>query len=402
MPTPGVSSGRPPVMSREFIRRARRVPAPADPDQATAETVRLMCGHIQAAASDPVLKSAASTAIRQYAMGGPLWAVAGLNPYRLSDAAKQQALAEACWWYAKHRITFVHHQKQIEVWFGERHHLQLLISPDVLLRFPFAMEGDCAIFTMMLCAMLTCLGLNWEIVTLAVDPSQPEIFSHVYPRLVLADGSRLALDASHGKFPGWSVPIAHRSRIAVWDADGRQTSDSGEQAFIGLHAYRIRGLGQDNPGVDTSVPVDTSSLFNLGDTSNALNPFALSSMPTSFTPTPAVGPDLSTLWGLPTTAVTTTPGTVPVVGAVAPAQNSAQWANFATGLAKSGMTLAQINAIQPGTVVSPNGSILRQATGYPVVPTDAFGALGAGLTSSSVMMVGGIALIFLLVMMAKK
>ena len=62
-------------------------------------------------------------------------------------------------------------------------------------------------------------------------------------------------------------------------------------------------------------------------------------------------------------------------------------------MAKSGMTLAEINSIQPGTVVSANGAILRQATGLPVpVGTSSLTtALGAG--SGSLLMYGGLALL---------
>jgi hypothetical protein len=85
-----------------------------------------------------------------------------------------------------------------------------------------------------------------------------------------------------------------------------------------------------------------------------------------------------------------TPTGVPYSGpaATAPAQNSAQWANFATSLAKMGFTLAQINAIQPGTVVSANGAILRQNPGYAVgTPTSALN-LGASLGGNTILYIG--------------
>ena len=86
-----------------------------------------------------------------------------------------------------------------------------------------------------------------------------------------------------------------------------------------------------------------------------------------------------------------------------PANNSAQWASFATQLMKSGMTLAEINAIQPGTVVSANGAILRQNPGYAVGSTSTGINLGTGTLSTSTLMIGGL-LIFgvLLMTMGKK
>jgi len=65
----------------------------------------------------------------------------------------------------------------------------------------------------------------------------------------------------------------------------------------------------------------------------------------------------------------------------APSQNSAQWATFAAQLAKSGLTLAEINSIQPGTVVSANGAILRQNPGY-AVPVGSSLSLTGGSSSS--------------------
>jgi hypothetical protein len=83
-----------------------------------------------------------------------------------------------------------------------------------------------------------------------------------------------------------------------------------------------------------------------------------------------------------------TPSGAPATGAAvtAPAQNSAQWANFATSLAKMGFTLAQINAIQPGTVVSANGAILRQNPGYAV--PNPLSAMVSGTGTSSIIYVG--------------
>jgi hypothetical protein len=64
------------------------------------------------------------------------------------------------------------------------------------------------------------------------------------------------------------------------------------------------------------------------------------------------------------------------------------------------MTLAEINAIQPGTVVSANGSILRQATGLPVpVGTGITAALGS---SSTMLLLGGVALVVVVMLMSGK
>ena len=67
-------------------------------------------------------------------------------------------------------------------------------------------KGDCAIFTTLIQALLLYRGIPYETVCVAVDPRQPAEYTHVYPRAVRADGSRVVLDASHGPWPGWEVP----------------------------------------------------------------------------------------------------------------------------------------------------------------------------------------------------
>lgn len=396
----------PPILSREFLRRAWRVPAAADPDEATAQTIEIMCGHIKRSAQDPIVQECARSAVRQF-RGGPLYAIAGIDPF--SDTARLPAvLAESVWWWTKHNLRFVHHHRQIEVWLGERNQLQLLIEPAVLVRMR-AMEGDCAIYSMIIPAMLECLGVRWELVTLAVDPSQPEIFGHVYPRAILGYGRRLPLDASHGKYPGWSVPLSHRSRIAVWDDNGRLVDDAGEQGFSGLHGYRMRrGFGDaasDAAVADLGSSSDVLAALEgpaagpnaIGVTGSSgisvipsIDPTTGLSVATFVVPgaTPVTGVDPNT--GL-TTQTFTVPGAAPVTGTVAPSQSSAQWAAFSTAALKDGLTLAEINSIQPGTVVGANGSILRQATGLPVPVGNSLSTslTAAGISMPMLLLAGG-------------
>jgi len=207
-------------------------------------------------------------------------------------------------------------------------------------------------------------GVNYEIVTVAVNPNEPDIFSHVFLYEVLPGGERLALDASHGDYPGWQVPTAHVSRRQVWDRDGNPVADRGSR-FQGLGNY-VLGLGADGDygGEYTGPAVSSDPYLEPGGVSYDLGPgYFGSSSPGDF---------------------------------VAPAQNSGQWASFATNLAKMGFSLAQINAIQPGTVVSANGAILRQNPGYSVpVPGTASLSVGGG---SSLLLIGGGILALVLVM----
>jgi hypothetical protein len=355
------------VDSAEFRQRAPRVQLSDDPDTANQQTVQEMCRQIHQAAGDPLVQAAAVNAVRSF-RGGPSWSGRGIT----DQSEEPQIRADSCWWWCKHFLRFKHHGAMFEAWSADlgdpRTKLQLLIAPDVLVRMR-SMEGDCAIYTMMVCAMLEALGLTWQICTGAVDRNQPDIFSHVWARVVLPGGPE-ALDASHGLYPGWQVPARDIYRLKVWDSGGLEVAQQGR--FTGLHAYRRRGMGAvvcdeesgvcaDNGVTSTSETTDLSSYCSL-------YPSACSGVTNSG-------------------AITQTPASY-----VAPSSNSAQWATFASNLLKSGLTLAEINSIQPGTVVSANGAILRQSTGYSV-PVGSSTALATSLgISSGTLMIGGLAL----------
>lgn len=349
-------AGTPPITSAEFWQRPERVEASADPDTATAQTIAIMCGHVKKASADGLMQQTARGALGQF----------GGLPGGGQDVTRD--IAAAAWWWCKLFIKFVHHDFIIQQRLGETGHLQGLISPEVLVRMERP-EGDCAIFSECVAAFLTVFGIPFEFVTAAVNPNEPEIFSHVYLYAVLPDGSRLPLDASHGDYPGWQVPSAHVSRRQVWDADGNAVADRGSR-FDGLHNYGLRGLGDVTSGdyggeytPDTSqVPIDP--YLQPGGTSTDLGPGYFGSQ------------------------APTTPLTVP-------AQNSAAWAGFANSL-KGVLTLAQMYALKPGMVVQPNGTILQQNPGYAVgTPTS---SLNLGGLSTSTLLIGGLVLAGILFM----
>ncbi len=219
------------VMSREFLDRAARVHAAADPDDATAQTISLMCEQIAKSANDATVQRAASRAINQF-RGGPF--IAGRLP-----ANDPRAIAASCWWLAKSSIEFVHHDPMILMMWGETGQQQLLISPDVLVRMERPC-GDCAVFTSFICACLRTAGVPFEILTAEVDPNRPGEYGHVWARAVMPDGSRVPLDASHGSYPGWQVPREHIIRLQVWDESGQPIADA--SPWGGLHGYAVRLL----------------------------------------------------------------------------------------------------------------------------------------------------------------
>jgi hypothetical protein len=191
-------------------------------------------------------------------------------------------------------------------------------------------------------------------------------------------------------------------RKQVYDASGAPVSD--EPEFQGLHLYEWRGMGEescvayDEDG--TCIDTEDLSTVTYGPTQTSL-PSYTDASGSNCAFGPAVGgvcPPASSDVQLAAAAASSSPTAAataagyPSGSMVAPSQSSSSWANFATALAKSGMTLAEINSIQPGTVVGANGSILRQATGLPVpVGSGVTAALGSG--SSSMLLLIGAALV---------
>jgi len=225
------------VTSPEFWKRPERVTASNDPDTATAQTIGIMCSHVKKSAADALVQETARSAARQFS------GLAGVGP---------GALASAAWYWCKTFVKFVHHESILRQRLGEAGHLQGLISPEVLVRMDRP-EGDCAIFSECVCAFLRVLGVPYELVTVAVNPNEPDVFSHVYVYAVLPNGERLPLDASHGDYPGWQVPSSDVFKRQVWDQDGNPVADRGSR-FDGLHNYALRGLGQEGS-------IDLSTLY---------------------------------------------------------------------------------------------------------------------------------------------
>ena len=366
-------------------------------DLATAQTLSIMAvDHIRTAAKDPAVIAAADAACRRF-RGGPYYM--GVDPVN-----EPEAIASSIWWYAKHQLKFVHHEDAIRELLGERDQLQLLVSPSLVVRMR-APEGDCAVYTMLVGALLQAKGIGFEIITAACDPNRPDEFSHVWARAVLADGSRIPLDASHGEYPGWQVPAAHTLKRQVWDESGRPIKDRAPR-YNGLHEYRggrrAFGLGDDSGddgssdgGAVYTSPTDTYSVIStpLDTPDCAWGPAVggiCPSAPTVTTPTAAMGicaagyqVDAAGNCYNPSNPLNSLLGNYPAGSLTAPAQSdSAAWAAFATAATKAGLTLAEIGTIQPGTVVSANGQILRQATGFSL-PTNISSLFGSASGSSS-------------------
>lgn len=178
-----------------------------DTGRATSQTARVMCEHIRRDAQAPIV---IRTARRICAAA------------HCRDAA---GAAKAVWLYVKQSVRFVHHEEQIARLFGERDQLQLLIAPAALLQMKDP-AGDCAIFTMLCCALMAALGIRCQVVCLCCDRSEPDRFSHVYARAYIPESnSWLPIDASHGSHPGWKVPAHDTFREQAYDLNGNCAAD---------------------------------------------------------------------------------------------------------------------------------------------------------------------------------
>lgn len=160
-----------------------------DSDLATAQTVAYMSALVKHSLGDPIIASA--------------WEKAQL--FRRFPGGEDDAVC--IWWLAKYAIRkFVHHQEMLWHWLGKQDELQLLISPEALLKME-SPKGDCAVYTTLIQSLLAYRGIPWRTVCVAVNPIRPDLFTHVYAAAIRADGSMLPLDASHGQYPGWEAPV---------------------------------------------------------------------------------------------------------------------------------------------------------------------------------------------------
>lgn len=86
-------------------------------------------------------------------------------------------------------------------------------------------QGDCDDFAMYGAAHLIARGVPCSFATVAADPQDPTVFSHIYlvayPTLGPWAGFRVPLDLSHGPSLGWEVPNASFLKFAEWPLQSR-------------------------------------------------------------------------------------------------------------------------------------------------------------------------------------
>ncbi len=180
-----------------------------------------------------------------------------LSPEIRADALRGCALGNGdCiagnWQDVKNSIRFVQDEDTGEpftAWLKQAHDGDGV--PEVLVR-PVDMrrmadpKGDCDCFSMTMRARLLALGIPAGFVTVAVDPEDPDRYSHVYNYADCSNGAcgpnwngRVALDTSHGQYAGWEAPNPYGKR-AEWPQSGwKLLAGVALVAALGFVAWKV-------------------------------------------------------------------------------------------------------------------------------------------------------------------
>jgi hypothetical protein len=175
------------------------VPLSDDPDTQVAQTIhRMRRNVIEDSTSAPILNTAAQ--IQASGSGDPC--------------------ADTFWW-VKDRVGFRQDEQLAQpirrLLDGDV--VEVLIRPRDLAQMDSPLE-DCDGFASLLPALLRAQGIPCSFVTVAADNREPGRFSHVYAACY-PNGKRMALDSSHGPYPGWdSIDSGQVTRVKEWPIDG--------------------------------------------------------------------------------------------------------------------------------------------------------------------------------------
>ena len=117
--------------------------------------------------------------------------------------------------------------------------VETIIRPVDMARFVDAgmALGDCDDFSMYLAAILEAVGVRCKFCTVAADSRAPGQFSHIYVVAYPEQGVRVALDASHGDYPGWEAPNEF-GRREEWGIEG-----AGGVGVMGVVVGVVAALG---------------------------------------------------------------------------------------------------------------------------------------------------------------
>ena len=159
------------------------------PDTQVAQTVNLMCARVEEDAADPQFQAH----VKRVLGNGT-----GDIPARV-------------WAQAKKAISFIRDEALATGTLPDSSTVvEFIVRPREMAKLvdEGRAAGDCDDFSMYVAAMLVACGVECSFVTVGADGEAPDQYSHVYV-LAYPDGrgqAPVALDASHGEYPGWEVP----------------------------------------------------------------------------------------------------------------------------------------------------------------------------------------------------
>jgi len=119
------------------------------------------------------------------------------------------------YWWVKRHLKFVEDNQILQQQLGVmdlEQGKELLLAPEFVLSLTPNAIGDCDDFSTLLATLLVQNGItNVFFCTIAADAYEPDNYSHVYVKVILQDGRCMALDASHGMYPGWETKNIFKS-----------------------------------------------------------------------------------------------------------------------------------------------------------------------------------------------
>ncbi len=143
-------------------------------------------------------------------------------PAILRDSADMDLTGDVCsdaFWKAKSKIKFQQDEDTAAPFRNllDDEAVEVIISPRHLADMRNPVE-DCDGFASYLAALLRARGVPCNFATVAADAREPGRYSHVY-LACYPNGRRIALDASHGPYPGWEAPNMYGKK-KEWPIDG--------------------------------------------------------------------------------------------------------------------------------------------------------------------------------------
>jgi transglutaminase-like putative cysteine protease len=181
-----------------------------DPDSQVAETIELMARYVREDARAPEVQAAAAEIT--------------------SPGAIPQEDIEAIFYHVKRLIRFQHDEttaqpltsRLVQMGVGDYPVVEVLIRPRDMVTWRKdtgrGQVGDCDDFAMLTAALLLSRNIKANFVTAAADYRVLGQWSHVYVAAYPQGGARVAMDTSHGEYPGWEVQGVGRKR--EWPIEG--------------------------------------------------------------------------------------------------------------------------------------------------------------------------------------